>query len=531
VKYCKDKIWLFIIVFLQQPINAMFEKPLEKSLDTFKTIELSIRENNLKEAHMHLKNTFLSEKKCSDLIKIIAVEGDSDDHIEYIKELYKYVGTLFIKKSNKIDTINSSNDAMQLDPYTTGEQIIAQYREKDCNRTDLAYALIHNHPTVFALLMQSNNTEFLKKTGCNLAQSAVILGRIKILQILLEYKTPIDCTIGIHDNSIWHTAAIVKRDNSVEIFELLKKYYEITTKKKLDFSIDNNNKESPLMTTCGLACRYLRPDIVAYLLEQKSDPNTKDMYKDTPLHRAAYFDCPKTVSLLLKSGGNPNAENEKKNTPLHIACSQLNIKSSYKLMKNKNITINAQNKDGDTPLHILLEKTNLDDKEMIKLKNLILFLLSTGAQLDTFNKQGATSLHYSTKTIFLYKKKYLKHIERYHKDLDWSVEQKDTGDTLLHQLIQRKIVSEKDYLETTDYLQFLLAKGVSPIHQNKKKETPLSLITELLKTENLSKKLFEYYTSINLLLTIKQTLETEFKNNLSKKTRNSLRSSLKKNNF
>ena len=67
--------------------------------------------------------------------------------------------------------------------------------------------------------------------------------------------------------------------------------------------------------------------------------------------------------------------------------------------------------------------------------------------------------------------------------------------------------------------------------ENKKKETPLSLIAELLKIESSSKELHDYYTSINLLLSIAQTLETKFENNLSKKTRNSLRKSLNKNNF
>ena len=54
-------------------------------------------------------------------------------------------------------------------------------------------------------------------------------------------------------------------------------------------------------------------------LEAGADPNVRNEYKSTPLHRAAWNKNPAVIEALLKAGANPMARNEWKTTPLHLA--------------------------------------------------------------------------------------------------------------------------------------------------------------------------------------------------------------------
>lgn len=489
---------------------------------SFQEIAMTIRANEFTTTKKYLNTSALSKKEYYNLIQLIAIRGDSKNHLNLIKEIYKILGELHIKG------LSLKEGKKNLVPYREGEKIIAHIRKFDRDRSDIGYALIHNNNKVFSLLMEANNKEFLKKRGCDLAQSAVILGRTNMLKMLLDHDDVLlDCTIGFNENSIWHTAAIIQHHNSVEIFKMLQKYYEKKTNETLKITMKNNSEETPLMSACGSACRYLRSEIVSYLLEQKSDPNALDVYGNTPLHRSALWECPKTIQTLLAYGANPNSRDVRKQTPLHIACDQLNVKSSYSLINHKNVLLNSLDDEGESPLHLLLKKQNLSIFDITKRKNIALFLTSAGAQWDIIDKKGRAPIHYS-EAAALYKEKYLKRIMHISKKFDWSLERSDTGDTLLHLLVKKIPTQKRESQSITDSIQFLLEHNALLTHKNKQGETPLTICKNMLESEVISKEIKSHYAEVNLIFSINQLLQTSLKINLSKKTRNSLRKSLNK---
>jgi ankyrin repeat protein len=63
----------------------------------------------------------------------------------------------------------------------------------------------------------------------------------------------------------------------------------------------------------------LSDSIMTLLLENGADPNVKNSYGDTCLHKAALYSCPGNMKLLVRSGADIDSQNYKGNTPLHIA--------------------------------------------------------------------------------------------------------------------------------------------------------------------------------------------------------------------
>ena len=346
---------------------------------TFDDIEKSIRYNELTKTKNYLVNTFLSAQECYALVKIIAITGDSKEHIRLIKKLYTHTGTLSLKKN--------TSSSQKLTPLQEGELIIAHEREVDENKSDIGYALVHNHPAVFSFLMKAPHKKFIENMGCNLLQSAVILTRTEIIKELLKYDISLDCKVGINENSIWHTIATVDSPNINEIFDIIKNYYEMKTEKKVDLEINNNNKETPLMSACGIACPNLRIQIIEYLIKHGSKLNVIDIYGNTPLHRAILWNCIETIKVLLQNDIDYNVPDKKNNTALHTACDYLRKNIIIVLLQQKNILINAQNNDDETPLHMLLEKTNLNYFDHFLLQDIITLLYKAGASWDIYNKK------------------------------------------------------------------------------------------------------------------------------------------------
>lgn len=460
---------------------------------TFEDIEHSIRKNKLKTTKEYLVEKFLTIKECYELIRIIAVEGDSDEHIELIQEIYKHAGTLYIKRTTNETTIDN------LISLEKGQSIIAQHREKHSHRTDLSYALVHNNVNVFAFLMKADNKKLLKKIGCNLIQSAVILNRVPVIKLLLEHEVPIDCTIGEDENSIWHTLATMDSSSITEIFALFQEYYEKKTNQKIDLEIENNYKETPLMQACGLACRSLRNENLRYLLKQGGDITTKNKFGDGLLHRAVLWNCKGTIEILLENGIDPNARDRNDATPLHIACDQLYPRSVSQLLQHKKIIIDAQNKYGNTPLHILLKK-NVTEIMYDPWKKIIKRLLEAGSRWDIVNDDGVAPIHYCIEIPWLCTTKHFKKIINAHSNFDWSLERTDTGDTLAHQLIKKSITTEKESTHTIALLKVFIEHNISLNHKNNDGDTPLSLCSRFLKKNESNKHYIALYNLLSSTL-------------------------------
>ncbi|KAK8085845.1 hypothetical protein PG997_007116 [Apiospora hydei] len=76
---------------------------------------------------------------------------------------------------------------------------------------------------------------------------------------------------------------------------------------------------APPSTLLRMAIRYDMADSVAFLLENKVDPNHAD-YGEPALHMAATYAQPKIVELLVGAGADINIKDENSTTPVYSAC-------------------------------------------------------------------------------------------------------------------------------------------------------------------------------------------------------------------
>jgi hypothetical protein len=121
---------------------------------------------------------------------------------------------------------------------------------------------------------------------------------------------------------------------------------------------------------------------VRKLLEKGENPNVRDEYGSTPLHKAASRGHVDIARLLLEYGADPNVRDEYGWTPLHNAAYRGHVDVVAHLLE-RGADPNIQNKDGSTPLHKAASRGHVD---------VVRLLLEHGADPTVKNKDGATPL-------------------------------------------------------------------------------------------------------------------------------------------
>ena len=87
------------------------------------------------------------------------------------------------------------------------------------------------------------------------------------------------------------------------------------------------------------------------LLEGGADPDAKDHYEATAMHRAAAKGNLKTVHILLFYKAAINIQDTEGNTPLHLACDEERLEEA-KLLVTQGASIYIENKEKKTPLQM-----------------------------------------------------------------------------------------------------------------------------------------------------------------------------------
>lgn len=155
---------------------------------------------------------------------------------------------------------------------------------------------------------------------------------------------------------------------------------------------------------------------VAGCLKEGADPNTRDKYGLTPLHRAARNSAPPLIKALLDPGADVNARDKNGATPLHWAAySSLAVSLSeapevVKVLLDAGADPSARNNLGLAPLSIAaaFSKTSVAilnstrppqvtpysyTAGLSKIPGFVQTLLDAGADPNTRDKYGFTPLH------------------------------------------------------------------------------------------------------------------------------------------
>ncbi|ORY11348.1 ankyrin repeat-containing domain protein, partial [Clohesyomyces aquaticus] len=102
------------------------------------------------------------------------------------------------------------------------------------------------------------------------------------------------------------------------------------------------------------------------------------------LHRAAENDNVEIVALLLQAGADPNSLNVYEQTPLHIAIEGDHPEVALALLGQDDVKLNTGDFGGDKALHLACAKGNLDIVER---------LVALKAVVDMCDVNGETPLH------------------------------------------------------------------------------------------------------------------------------------------
>ncbi|XP_023304611.2 transient receptor potential channel pyrexia [Lucilia cuprina] len=190
--------------------------------------------------------------------------------------------------------------------------------------------------------------------------------------ILLLLKRKAHINIGLENRSALHVAI---DHNAIECVETLLKY-------GADPNTPQVYTETPLHTACALG--YTK--CVELLLSHGADVRSQfGEGKLTALHLAAENDYVECVRLLLEHGAEVDCRNASHQTPLHLACLSQSMETLELLIRN-GANVNAVYRDGRTALHaaIVKQSRSLDCCNA---------LLKAGANVNKADDYGYTPLH------------------------------------------------------------------------------------------------------------------------------------------
>ncbi|XP_033119849.1 delta-latroinsectotoxin-Lt1a-like [Anneissia japonica] len=133
-------------------------------------------------------------------------------------------------------------------------------------------------------------------------------------------------------------------------------------------------------------------DTVRKLLEEKADPNTRDLFERTPLMRAAVLEESDTrrliVRCLINHGADINLQDKHKRTALMYICGRDDGIDILKIvLKACTVDYNTQDEEGDTALMYAIRADNHDGLE------LLLHIGGQSIDVDRENNEGLFPLY------------------------------------------------------------------------------------------------------------------------------------------
>ncbi|CAF0757223.1 unnamed protein product [Adineta ricciae] len=167
---------------------------------------------------------------------------------------------------------------------------------------------------------------------------------------------------------------------------------------------------TPLHFACGIGPEHLvdeTTDTVKYLLASGANVNLVTSRQDTALHWASKFSNEQIVQLLLKCQANVNAVNSLQYTPLCEACFYGNLEI-VKILVEYGSNVNGNQNNERSPVHLVCRgllsehdarrtspMNEIIVKKLEERLEIVKYLYSHGAAIDTFDRDGLTPFMYA----------------------------------------------------------------------------------------------------------------------------------------
>ncbi|XP_043070539.1 transient receptor potential channel pyrexia isoform X2 [Drosophila grimshawi] len=239
----------------------------------------------------------------------------------------------------------------------------------DCNLALLCCALYGNVENVMYLLTHYNadpNTS--DSRGRTPLHFACCRANAPIAKIMLDRGSDPNRYDNKMEVTPLHCAASSK---SVECILLL-------LRRKANINIGINRRSALHYAIDGNAV-----DCVEILLKYGADPNTPQVYTETPLHTACASGFSKCAQLLLNHNADVRSQfGEGKVTALHLA--ENDYAECVRLLLEHRADVNCRNASQQTPLHLACLSQSISSVEI---------LLKYGANVNAIYRDGRTALH------------------------------------------------------------------------------------------------------------------------------------------
>jgi ankyrin repeat protein len=288
---------------------------------------------------------------------------------------------------------------------------------------------------------------------------------------------------------------VKKRNDNCDIIESIMKENNVNSRKKLtpeeqikinvEFIEAIINKNYDLSVLC-----FNKGGDINYKTDIKT-PFTKNYHIEgaTPIFYAIRDYDEKVFTFLVKNGADVNAQDENGNTPLHLLTNTIRNIASIKLLVEKGASINIKNKEGINAFSKAIELAryrNIDNEQTIN------FLIEQGADVNTEDENKVTPLmkiisigETQGLNLELIKKIITNgaNIDAYDKN----------GKTALHYAME-----QKSRYENRKLIKLLIEKGADVNVQDNEGNTPL-----ILATKNYDVELIKSLVEGGALLSIK----------------------------
>lgn len=310
-------------------------------------------------------------------------------------------------------------------PYTTTQNVTQLHKLAKKGRAQQVIKFIAKNKDIIPDIIDNQD-----KKGNTALHWAVKSHNYPVVVILLNYNANPNITNN-KGNTPLHLAIHKYGANNRVISLLLKAGANIHLKNKKGespvdkaiklrsvFIVNMFLKKDPLITSLysGLSLLATKKGDLT-LLQQPFDINFKDRKGRTPLHHAIIENQGKIAQALIERGAEVNAVDKNGMTPLYFAARDGNVKLAKLLLENgARVDIVANN--GNTPIHKALNKDHQDlvyifllhgpVKSKVHdtllhtaakkgLKQLILFLIEKGININSQDEDGETPLHYAAR--------------------------------------------------------------------------------------------------------------------------------------